>query len=100
MGIRSRQWYPNGLLSLLGMMLLGFGMMTSGCAHVKPFEPPRVDEIPEGPGLFTGSKGAFILSREIGGTAPAKPVPDEAQGVEPSATPDVPGNPRRKTPPL
>ncbi|WP_089717919.1 hypothetical protein [Candidatus Entotheonella palauensis] len=109
MGIRARQWYPHGFVSLLGMTVLGFGLMNAGCAHVKPFEPPQVREISDGPGLFTGRKGALILSRDIG-AAPAKTMPDAAQGDElsvphttpdaPSTTPGASGKPKLKTPPL
>ncbi len=108
MVIRSRKSYRNGF-RLLGVTLLGCGLMAMGCAHVQPFEPPRVGEIPDGRGLFTGDKGALVLSRDIGANA-VKTVPDDAQEVEPSAphttpfvpraAPEEPGKPGRNTPPL
>ena len=71
-----------GGLRLLGVALLGMALMTVGCAQVKPFDPPRVGEIPEGPGLFTGSQGALVLSREWGGDV-AKAASDDASHIAP-----------------
>lgn len=31
------------------------------CANPRPFEYHKIDEIPEGPGLFSGEKGEIIL---------------------------------------
>lgn len=46
---------------LAGMiMMLGLG----ACAVGKPFEQPTVvDEIPPGPGLFSGEDGEFVIYR-------------------------------------
>ena len=63
MVLRSHKWYLHGLSHLLGLTVLGIGLMVVGCGSVKPFEPPQAGEIPDGPGLFTGSKGALVLSR-------------------------------------
>lgn len=110
MAIRSGRLFRMDVLHLLGVLLLGGGLMAVGCAHVQPFEPPQVGEIPDGPGLFTGDKGALVLSRDIGADS-VNIVPNEAQKAEPSApstspsvpqvlSPEEPGKPGRKTPPL
>jgi hypothetical protein len=69
--------------------------MVMGCGPVKPFEPPIAGEIPDGPGLFTGSQGALVLSRDLGADR-GQTVPDAADGdkVEPSTAPAAPS---RKT---
>lgn len=33
----------------------------AACAKSEPFEYHRIDEIPEGPGLFSGEDGEFTL---------------------------------------
>lgn len=33
------------------------------CAEWQPFEPPVADEIPEGPGVFSGEDGEFVIFR-------------------------------------
>ena len=33
------------------------------CAGWKPLEPPVADEIPEGPGSFSGEDGEFVIFR-------------------------------------
>jgi len=58
--------YRRVLLYLFGITMIGGGLMAMGCGSVKPFEPPRAGEIPDGPGLFTGSKGSLVLSRDLG----------------------------------
>ncbi len=35
----------------------------SACADYKPFQAPDNSGIPEGPGLFTGSEGEWVLFR-------------------------------------
>lgn len=45
------------------LILAGLLLALLGCAQPKPFELPRPGEIPDGPGLFTGEKGRFILYR-------------------------------------
>ena len=89
MAIRSHKWYLHGLSRLLGLTVLSIGLMVVGCGPVKPFEPPQVGEIPDGPGLFTGSKGALVLSRDLG-TKRAKTIPDNTPGIEPSAPSTIP----------
>ncbi len=107
---RSHKRYPG--IPLLGGMLLGLAMI--GCVVSDPFQPPMRDEIPEGPGLFTGSKGAWVISHEFG----TRTAPTEATGnpsvepsvpqAQPSASPAVPAEvtprapaiPKRKAPPL
>ncbi len=43
-------------------LLLVLGVL-AGCASGEPFDPPTADEIPPGPGLFTGKDGEFRLFR-------------------------------------
>jgi hypothetical protein len=69
--------YRLGLLYLFAITMIGCGLMAMGCGPVKPFEPPQVGEIPDGPGLFTGSKGALVLSRDLGADR-VQTVPDAA----------------------
>lgn len=39
-------------------------MLLSACAGGEPREPTKVvDEIPEGPGVFSGEDGEFVLYR-------------------------------------
>ena len=45
------------------LILVGLLLALSGCAQPKPFELPRADEIPDGPGLLSGEDGKFILYR-------------------------------------
>lgn len=102
-------------LPLLGGVLLGFTVM--GCVAQNAFQPPRRDEIPDGPGLFTGSKGAWVISRNFGprqaqteaaGTQVVEPPaprakPSESPSVPtsvPEATPSAPATPKHKAPPL
>jgi len=109
MVMRSRRRYRRGLLHLLSITLFGFGLMAIGCGPVKPFEPPQAGEIPNGPGLLTGSQGALVLSRDLGAKR-AKTVPNDTQGGKtaapgsvpsaPSQAPAAPDASSRKTPPL
>ena len=38
------------------------GLLASACAQ-QPFEPQAIDDIPDGPGLISGSAGEFVLYR-------------------------------------
>jgi hypothetical protein len=40
----------------------------AACADYKPLQPPNNSAIPEGPGLFTGSDGEWVLFRKQEGT--------------------------------
>jgi hypothetical protein len=113
MMIRAHTWH--GCIPLLGGMLLGLAMM--GCVTQDPFRPPVRDEIPDGPGLFTGRRGAWVISRQVG-AQPAQPGADDPQATKPSVpqatpsvspsvtpslpgvTPSVPATPRPKAPPM
>ena len=99
MVFRSHKWYLPGLSHLLGLTALGIGLLLVGCGSVKPFEPPQAGDIPDGPGLFTGSKGALVLSRDLG-TKREKAVPDHTQGIEPSAPSTTPPTQSENKPPL
>ncbi len=39
-------------------------VVLAGCAHSQPYEYHRIDEIPEGPGLFSGEDGEFTIYRK------------------------------------
>ncbi len=110
---RSHKWH--GCIPLLGGVLLGLAMI--GCVTQDPFQPPVRDEIPDGPGLFTGSKGAWVISRHIGAqpaqteaaaTRAAKPSVPQATAPAssfvppsiPGVTPNAPATPRPKAPPM
>ena len=38
-------------------------LLLAGCANYKPIETYPSDEIPDGPGLFSGEDGKFIIFR-------------------------------------
>lgn len=39
-------------------------LLVSACAHYEPFDPTPVADIPEGPGLFSGEDGEWVLYRK------------------------------------
>lgn len=88
-------------LLLLCGVLLGTAMM--GCTALDPFQPPLRGEIPDGPGLFTGRQGAWIISRDIGAEQ-TQSEPNDTQAVKPSLPPAAPSAPpvapKRQTPPM
>jgi hypothetical protein len=47
-------------------------LVLGACSDMKPFDMQKAGDIPDGPGLFTGNEGAFVLSpaRRTGTTAP------------------------------
>jgi len=109
---RAHKWY--GCIPLLVGMLLGLALV--GCVTQDPFRPPVRDEIPDGPGLFTGSRGAWVISRHLG-AQPVQPGADDPQATPsvpqttpsvspsvppslPGVTPTVPAAPRPKAPPM
>ncbi len=106
---RSYKWCLR--IPLLGGVVLGLAMI--GCVTQDPFQPPIRGEIPDGPGLFTGSKGAWVISRNIG-TRQVQTGGDESQVVKPSvpqatpsvspsvpkASPSTPATSGRKPPPM
>ena len=47
------------LMALLLASCLGF----TACTDMEHFEPPKPGEIREGPGLFSGEDGEFIIHR-------------------------------------
>ena len=49
-----------------GVIGMAFAVLAllGACAEIKPFEYRETDEIPEGPGLFTGDEGAFTFGIE------------------------------------
>ena len=49
--------------TILWTLLLAACVTLAACADMKPFEPPKPREIPEGPGLFSGDDGELIILR-------------------------------------
>jgi hypothetical protein len=52
----------------LGFRALCIGLLTAAlagaCVPIRPADPPRNNtEIPQGPGLFTGEAGEFVVLR-------------------------------------
>lgn len=45
----------------LWLALIMAALLFAGCSHWKPFKPPVASEIPEGPGLFSGEDGEFVI---------------------------------------
>jgi hypothetical protein len=61
-------------------------MVTGGCAG-RPFDPPRTDEIPDGPGVFSkGQDGMVLYDSDKGGLLPdnqekdSQPSPEAVAG--------------------
>ncbi len=52
-------WRPLGVAARLGALPLL--LFLPGCEGAKPFKYHPSSEIPEGPGLFTGKKGKFVI---------------------------------------
>ena len=42
-------------------LALALALALAACAGAKPFEYHPIDEIPEGPGLFTGEDGEWVI---------------------------------------
>jgi len=99
-------------LAWLGLMLLSVALLGAGCAHYEPFEPTPIDEIPDGPGLFTGQTGKWSivdhgrLFPKSGSAEAQEAVPHQVNPAAPSSpAPEqtVPGDvkpeqePRKKT---
>ena len=60
---RRRSGGPAGRATVALALALGAAVLTA-CADYKPFRPPNNSAIPEGPGLFTGSEGEWVLFRK------------------------------------
>lgn len=61
-----------------GLAVLAVAAGLAACARAKSFDYTAGSEIPPGPDLFSGKKGAFILYRS--GSAEAEP--DEAKPAD------------------
>ena len=46
----------------LSLSLLALAALLTGCEHIEPLPPREDGNLKSGPGLFTGEKGAFIIS--------------------------------------
>lgn len=44
------------------MLGIAFALLLAACESYQPMDVPQSDEIPEGPGLFTGEKGVWTIS--------------------------------------
>ncbi len=58
----------------LGPIALAAVASLAGCVGGQPFDYTPVDEIPPGPGLFSGADGAFTIG--FGGKAEPDDAPD------------------------
>jgi hypothetical protein len=67
-----------GLGALLSLLFL------PGCEGAKPFKYQPSSDIPEGPGLFTGKKGKFVI---IGGDGAEESIDEEKSGKQPNSQP-------------
>jgi hypothetical protein len=67
-----------GLGALLSLLFL------PGCEGAKPFKYQPSSEIPEGPGLFTGKKGKFVI---IGGDGAEEMKDEEKSNGQPKPQP-------------
>ena len=56
------------------LAMLAVSVALAGCAGYQPMEVAEIDEIPQGPGLFSGADGAFVLF--------GAPVKDDTSGDE------------------
>ncbi len=43
------------------MALAALGLALAACGAVEPFEYTEIHEIPEGPGIFTGEDGEWVI---------------------------------------
>lgn len=43
--------------------VIALAAMLAGCSGVEPYSYTPIDEIPPGPGLFSGEDGEFVLYR-------------------------------------
>jgi hypothetical protein len=59
------------------------GIAVAACAGWEPFDPPVQRDIPEGPGLFSGSDGEFAVEVEV---APAEEEEEKTE-EQPEQTP-------------
>lgn len=49
--------------SMRGLAVAIMLFTLSACAGGEPLAPTKVDEIPSGPGMFTGKDGEFVIYR-------------------------------------
>ena len=56
-------WIGCGQRLSASLTLLACGLALVGCADPKPFHYDSANEIPSGPGLFSGQDGEFNLYR-------------------------------------
>ncbi len=76
------KWRSLGIAARLGALLSL--LLLSGCEGAKPFKYRPSSDIPEGPGLFTGKKGKFVI---IGGDGAEESIDEEKSGKQPNSQP-------------
>lgn len=79
-------------LAWLGLILLSMALWGAGCAHYEPFEPTPIDEIPDGPGLFTGKTGKWSIV-EHGRLWPQSGSAEAQEATPPQRSPAAPPSP-------
>ena len=73
-----RPRWPAGIALALGLGMLQLG----ACADYKPYRAPDNSEIPDGPGLFTGSDGEWVLFRKQDKSGPEPTEEDTDEGAD------------------
>jgi hypothetical protein len=81
----------------LGLILLSVALLGAGCAHYEPFEPTPIDDIPDGPGLLTGTTGKWSLVGK-GRLLPKSDSADAQEATPPQVSPAAPPSPAPERP--
>jgi hypothetical protein len=79
-------------LAGLGLVLLSVVLLGVGCSQYEPFEPTPIDEIPDGPGLFTGKTGKWSIV-EHGRLWPQSGSAEAQEAPSPQMSPAAPPSP-------
>ena len=45
------------------ILIATLSLLLSNCAHYEPMEVHQTDDIPQGPGAFSGEEGEFVIFR-------------------------------------
>lgn len=79
-------------LAWLGLVLLSAVLLGGGCSQYEPFEPTPIDEIPDGPGLFTGKTGKWSIV-DHGRLLPKSGSAEAQEATPPQLSPAAPPSP-------